>query len=168
MAARILEACDAAAALIEAGWPDRGDADGAARVYAPPVGLTADAETRLTGRRVFVFPGPYTAEQLDRESQWRRYTVRVLAVEQYAGDLADDAGPPREWVDERVTWFADTVFDPLANQSLVLVGEMIPAPDEQAVIDVLYDADFLLQHKAFWSVATFVFAEPTDLAGNHP
>lgn len=165
MTARVLDAADAAVALVLAGWSDKGEADGVTRVYAPPVNLTEDSDSPIAGRQVFVFPGPYDAAQLDRADQWRRYTLRVLVVERYT---AGAGGPPTAWVDERVGFVQTVVFDPLADQSLVLVGEMTPDPeadDAHAAVDTLYDVDVLLNHKTFWSVMTFVFREPTSLAG---
>lgn len=159
--ARIIQAADAAVALILAGWTGRGADDGAERVYAPPIHLSGDEAPPLAGRRVYVFPGPYSAEQLDRADQWRRYTLRVLAVERYP-----DAGdPPTGWVDTRVNFVEAKVFNALANQSLKLTGQMTPDPEFTATIDELCDREILIQHKTFWSYMTFGFVEPTDLTG---
>jgi hypothetical protein len=90
---------------------------------------------------------------------------RCLAVERYT----DGPGlPPDAWMDERVRWFEQQVFNVLANQSLVLTGELTPDETEAATIDVLYDADVYRQHKTFWTVATFHFVESSDLTGAHP
>lgn len=161
MSARVLDACDAAVALIAAAWSPPAPS-AVTRVYAPPVNLTEDADPPLAGRQVFVFPGPYDAAQLDRAGQWRTYTLRVLVVERYTAG----AGPvPAAWLDERVRFAQDAVFNRLADQSLKLVGQMTPDPETPAAVDVLYDPDVLLQHKTFWSVMTFTFVEPTDLTG---
>jgi hypothetical protein len=163
-AARVLDLADAAVAKVLEGWAAAGP-DGAARAYAPPVNLTDDAKPVHRGRRLYVFPGPYSAEQMDRADQWRRFTVRALAVERYT----DGPGlPPDAWMDERVRWFEQQVFNVLANQSLVLTGELTPDETEAATIDVLYDADVYRQHKTFWTVATFHFVESSDLTGAHP
>jgi len=160
--ARIIQAADAAVALILAGWTGRGADDGAERVYAPTINLSGDDAPRLAGRHVYVFPGPYSAEQLDRADQWRRHSLRALVVERYA-----DAGDPtRAWVDERVNFVEQRVFNPLANQSLKLVGQMTPDPEFVATIDELCDRAILQEHKTFWSYATFGFVEPTDLTGD--
>jgi len=162
MAARILQAADAAAALILASWSDKGKHDCVERIYAPPVSLTEDSQPVLRGRKVFVFPGPYAASLLDRADQWRTYTLRTLTVERYT----DDSGPPpREWIDARTEFVEQNVFNVLANQSVELIDQMTPAMDERPTIDVLYDIDTLLKFKTFWSQATFYFAEDTDLAG---
>lgn len=159
--ARIIQAADAAVALILAGWTGRGADDGAERVYAPRVHLSGDEAPALAGRHVYVFPFPYSAEQLDRGSQWRRYSLRVLIVEQYksAGD------PPTSWIDERVYFVEQKVFNPLANESLKLIESMSADLDAVSTLDEVCDRETLIQHKTFWSYATFPFAEPTDLAG---
>lgn len=165
MSARVLDACDAAVTLVASLWTDKGKADAVTRVYAPPVNLTDDSDGALAGRQVFFFPGPYAAGQLARDSQWRKYTVRALVVERYT---AAAGGPPTAWVDDRVDFVEATIFNPLADQSKFLVDQMTADPEadpDHATIDVLYDVDVLLNHKTFWSVATFRFAEPTDLAG---
>jgi hypothetical protein len=147
--------------LILAGWTGRGADDDAERVYAPPISLSGDELPLLAGRHVYVFPFPYSAEILTREAQWRRYSLRVLAVERYPG--AGD--PPRLWLDERLYWFEQVVFNPLADQSLKLMTEFSPDLDAVATVDEVYARDTLIEHKTFWSYATFPFAEPTDLAG---
>lgn len=159
--ARILLACDAAVETIDAAWTDKGKCDGVQRVYAPPINLTEDAEPVHTGRQVYVFPGPYTTTLYTRGDQWRGYTLRALMVERYvdAGDVPD------EWIDERVSFFEQGVFNLLANQGLTLIDEMAPALDETATIDLLYDVDMLLKLKTFWCLATFPYAEDTDLTG---
>lgn len=158
---RILLAADAAVTLIQDGWSAMGGSDSVERVYAPPIPLSGDELPLLAGRHVYVFPFPYSAEQLDRADQWRRYSLRVLVVER----CTDAGDPPRAWVDSRVLFVEKFVFNPLANQSLKLLDNMTPDPDFVASLDEVADRETLIQHKTFWSYATFGFVEPTDLTG---
>lgn len=169
--ARILAVCDAAAALILANWTDRAAADGCARSWIPEINLTEDVDESelLNGRQVYVIPAPdaYSADLITRNDQQRNYKFRVLVVERYIPESEEDPKtPPNSWVDERVTWFQNTIFNPLANQTeCVLLDEVVPALEENASVQVIVDRDVLLQHKAFWAWAEFPFVEDTDTRG---
>ena len=164
--ARILQACDAAVALILAGWKASssppGDDDAVTRVYAPSISFTLDSPPPIVGRQVFVFPGPYQATTFTRADQLRDYKIRVLIVEQYSEAEGD---PPEAWVDVRVNFCEQMIFNPLVNPALNLIDEMFPALEEQAVVDLLYHDDKLLKDKVFWSVMTFPFQEDTLQTG---
>ena len=166
--ARILDLADAAVTLIGRAWatadPPRAPPSAVQRVYAPPIPLTGDAQDPLAGRQVYVFPGPYDASQVTRDEQFRRFTLQVLTVERFTGD----GDPPNTWVDDRVTFVEQGVFNLLANRELKLVGEATPDPDEPSTIDLLYDRPELIQQKTFWSVCTFHFIEGADNTGAHP
>ena len=169
--ARIIAACDAAAALILAGWEASdsppGGLDGVERDWIPEIGLTEDAETPHRGRRLYVIPAEdaYSADLITRDDQERKYKFRVLMVEQYAPEEGDALMPSRAWTDERVNFFEQRVFNVLANQSTVLLDEMVPALEETASVQMILDRDVLLQHKTFWAWAEFPYMEDTDLNG---
>lgn len=162
--ARILQACDAAVGLIVANWNksatpmDTEEGDGVTRVYAPPISFTPDSPPQIAGRQVFVFPGPYDAANFTRVDQLRDYKIRVLVVEQYT---ADTDGPPTAWIDDRVSFCEQLIFNPFANSELVLFDQCFPALEDQATVDVLYDAKQLLENKAFWCEMSFPFQEDT-------
>lgn len=167
--ARILSVCDAAKALILSAWGDDiTAADGVTRTWIPEINLTEDATPVHCGRQLYVIPAPdaYSADLITRNDQQRNYKFRVLMVERYVP--ADDESPktpPDSWIDERVTFYQNTVFNPLANQSTVLLDEVVPALDETATVQVLVNQDVLLQHKTFWAWAEFPYVEDTDLNG---
>lgn len=161
-AARLIAAMDAAAALIRAGWLAVAP-DGVTRAYTPPINLTPDAAPQLAGRQVFVFGTWSVREQLTREAQLREYRIRPLLVEQYA-DGPDD--PPTAWVDERVRFFEQQVFDPLADPGLKLIDGMTPDWETNpATVDEWCSLDVLLHHKTVWAYATITFVEETTNAG---
>lgn len=166
MDARLLQLCDAAAALILTGWnasatPATGD-DAVQRVWSPTISFTPDSPEPISGRQVFAFPGQYAATNLTRSEQLRDYRFRVLVVEQYSDAEGD---PPKEWIDARVNFCEQVVFNPLVNPALFLLDSFFPALEEQATVDVLVDSDMLQQNKAFWSLMTFPFQEATTWIG---
>jgi hypothetical protein len=166
--ARILAACDAAAALILAGWDDRGADDAVTRDWIPEINLTEDAEPVHVGRRLYVIPAPdaYTADLITRNDQQRNYKFRVLMVERYLpADENAATTPSRDWIDERVNFFEQRVFNVLANQGTVLLDELVPAIEETATVQVILDRDVLLQHRTFWAWAEFPYVEDTDING---
>jgi hypothetical protein len=166
--ARILAACDAAAALILAGWDDRGADDTVTRDWIPEINLTEDAEPVHVGRRLYVIPAPdaYTADLITRNDQQRNYKFRVLMVERYLpADENAATTPSRDWIDERVNFFEQRVFNVLANQGTVLLDELVPAIEETATVQVILDRDVLLQHRTFWAWAEFPYVEDTDING---
>lgn len=168
--ARINAVCDAAAALILANWPDKVSADGCLRTWTPEIQLTEDIEQTppLTGRWLFVIPAPdaYSADLITRNDQQRNYKFRVLMVERYVpADENAAKTPPDSWIDDRVEFFEQNVFNLLANQANVLIDEVVPALDENASVGMILDTDVLLQHKAFWGWAEFPYCEDLDLTG---
>jgi hypothetical protein len=168
--ARVLDGCDAVVALIQTAWTNStsppGANDGVRRDYAPPINLSQDTAAPLTGRQVIVFPGPYQWPQIDRETQWRRYSIRVLVVEKYDPTLP--APPPTAWIDTRVAFVEQIVVNTLADPTNPLTGNMVVDPDDPGGIDLLYSPDDLIELQTFWSVATFHYREETTLQGVHP
>lgn len=165
--ARVLDLCDACAAAVSAAWVPTGD-DAVARVYAPDVGLTQDnPDTLVRGRKVYLFPGAYASPLLDRGSLLRRYTVAWLVVERYA----DGAGfPPDAWLDDRVAFVEQTVFNVLRDPTLVLTGAVVsgvqPDPEAEPAVDPVYDLDLLIENHTFWSQGTLTYIEAVDTTGN--
>jgi hypothetical protein len=108
--ARVIDAADAAVALIKAAWADRVAPSDVRRAYLNQrINLTGeDAGELLRGRQVYVFPFPPVSAADDPGDLWRTYLLRVLVVERYA-----DAGdPPDDWVDERVAFVEQTGVRP--------------------------------------------------------
>ncbi|MDB5310677.1 MAG: hypothetical protein JWO38_4879 [Gemmataceae bacterium] len=164
--ARILDVCDSVVSMIQTAWVPAAPS-AVSRVYDPDIGLTAeDVNTRLAGRQVLVFPTKYESPaQASRDMLWRKHRVTVLTVERYT----DGSGsPPVAWMDARVGFVEQMIFNPLRNPALVLAGQLVtqafPAPDEAAEADV-YDIDIVIQDRAFWAEVRVVLQEPTDLTG---
>lgn len=159
--ARIVQACDMVAAAIQAALPV-GDGTTVTRAYLPTVNL----ET-ITGRHLIVYPLAYTqADVLTRTEDVEEHLVGVLVAEKYtaAEDVAG-TGAPRDWIDERVKFVQDYVYDLVGTAR---VGDMTPevlaesAWPETAEVAAVYDDAVLAQHKVFWSISTFAFRR--DLA----
>lgn len=164
--ARVIDAADAAVALIAAAWNPVAPS-GVRRAYPNQrIDLTAESAAELLqGRQVYVFPGsPVTSRPMTRGDLWRTYVLRVLVVERFA-----DAGdPPADWIDERTAFVEQVVFDVLSNPDLKLVGQLTPDPEQDASIDEVVAADLLRDLKVFWSYASVPYVEPTDHSGSHP
>ncbi len=164
--ARALLLCDEVAALILAGWnasaTPPASIDGVQRAYSPTISFTPDSAPQIEGRQVYVFPMPYTATPQTRETQLRDYLVKVLVVEQYS---AAEGDPPTAWIDERVNFCEQVVFNPLMNPQLVIASQWFPPLETEGTVDVLYDQPALQENKAFWSVMTLPFQEQTLWTG---
>lgn len=165
--ARVVDLCDQVAALVSALWGPLAP-DAVTRVYGPDVGLTPDEpDTLITGRQVYVFADAYEVpESADRGSLWWDYAAAVLVVERYT----DAAGaPPTAWVDARVKFVEESVFRPLRDPTLTLTGAAVagafPDPERHATVDVVYDQEVLIQHRAFWSLVRVYFKDTTDNTG---
>ena len=79
--ARIIAACDAAAALLLAGWTDRGADDGATRDWIPEIALTEDPgfDTRdLRSVRVAISGGAVVAPSANRSGHGWRLRARMI------------------------------------------------------------------------------------------
>lgn len=165
--ARILSVCDAVASFIRTTWQPTAPS-AVTRTYGPDVGLTTDDEsTLLSGRQVFVFPASYAVPvQVTRaEVEWR-YGVTVLVVERFDEDGETPGKPPNAWMDERIAFVENSIFKPLRDQDLTLLGSIIPAlaeGGEVARVEVVYDLNLFLQHRAFWSQVTLPFEEVNKL-----
>lgn len=165
--ARIIEVCEAVASFIRTTWTPIAP-DAVTRTYGPDIGLTPDDDaTLLSGRQVFVFPASYAVPvQVTRaEVEWR-YGVTVLVVERFDQDGETAGTPPVAWMDERIEFVENTIFKPLRDQDLTLLGSVIPSlaeGGEVAQVNVVYDLDLFLKHRAFWSQVTLPFEEVNKL-----
>ena len=155
MAARVTEVCqlliDRLVSLLPAG-----DLTTFERAYVPTI-LDADFAANiaaLAGRKVYVMPSTYgQAEIASRGQDNNRYGPSVLIVERYtdAGGVAD------AWLDDRIAWVESQVYGPLQNlRADPLDGTLWP---HSADVAVVYDPDFLREHKLFWSEVHFEFRE---------
>lgn len=166
--ARVLDLCNAVVTAIQTAWNPTGP-DAVSRVYAPDVGLSPDeTDTLISGRQVYVFPAAYGSPGLATRSElWRRHTIAVLVVERYT---AAAGAPTTAWIDDRVAFVEQQIFNLLRDPTLELAGSVVtqafPIPDEEAGrVDPVYDLETLIEHRTFWSQATFEFQELTTTAG---
>lgn len=155
--ARVDEFCDAVGATIQTAWapiaPDAVVVD-----YAPDIGLSVtEKDTLIYGRKVYVWPNAYAApEMINRAELLKRFSCSVVVVERYT----DDAGrPPKDWIRTRTLFVEQQIFNVLRNPALVLLDALVPSREEPGVIDVVFDLDVLIEHRAFWASGTFTFEE---------
>ncbi len=155
MASRVNEVCDALIDRLVSLLPS-GDKTTFERTYVPDI---LDAEFAagllgLTGRKVYVMPASYgQAEIATRSQDLNRYGPSVLVVERYT----EAGGVARPWLDDRVEWVERQVFGPLQNlRAEPLLGSLW---SHAADVTLVFDPDFLREHKLFWSEVTFEFRE---------
>ena len=152
MAARIVEVCDAVVAVIAAAWSPTGN-DTVSREY------DADIDSKkLVGRKVYVFPASYAnPEPSSRSEDFYDYAVAVMVSERY-----EDAGRvPNSWVDDRIAFTRDKVYEPLSDaRTLLILGTLYPLTAE---VDPVYDVDELRSRKLFVSVVNFTFRESVEV-----
>lgn len=152
---RLTEVADAIAAEIETAWEPVAP-DSVARCYRDTTNLAT-----VTGRQVRVFPLAISDENASRGENLTTYGITVVVVERYTA--ADGAGEPSvEWVDERIGWVEDVVYDTLANYgvgdtpylAVTGHGRIFTETSDWAVCQVDY-----LGTKLFWSELEFTFRE---------
>ena len=143
MADRLLEVADIAAAAVSTAWSPTAP-DSVSREYGDE-----EPAATFTGRRVYVFPmGDGEVERISRtEVEWY-YKLAIVSAEKYTG-----AGlPTKAWMDERVEWAGDKVYDVLnVDRQSEFLGT--PATLYTQSIDRSEAYDFDLYRKGFfWCV----------------
>lgn len=160
---RILTLCDALVTAIDTAWT-QGASDTISRRYIAPI-ATNELHT-LTGRHIYVFPGPYSDEPADRGRDLFRHEIGLIIVERYeslGGDPADTT--LRTWVDTRVDFVESTViaaidFDGRGAAGVLEIGSTRNVMTES--IEVLtYDEEILNEKKTFLSRLTVNFLDYT-------
>lgn len=144
MAERLLEVADIAAAAVNAAWAPTGD-NVVSRAYG-------DEEKRhsMPGRRVYVFPiGKREVEKITRtETEWA-YRLAVLTVEK----CPDPGLPSDAWMDERVEFVGEKVFDVLNVDD---PDDWLGTPAELYTFEIdwseVYDFEAYRTLGCFWSV----------------
>lgn len=158
MASRITEIRDALADWLEASW--EGDDPVPATVHKSLPRIDADA---ITGRHVWLYRGgqsdggPSTKTEHDTD-----YRIVVQVNERYEGT---EAQPPEAWIDERLDWVAENVWDFLG-----LIGERddegagFPATLATVWVETRdwpdsFDPDMLTEHSVFEANIVLVVRE---------
>lgn len=156
--ARILTLCDQLVTLIDAAWT-QGASDTITRRYIAPVD-TQELQT-LTGRHVFVFPGPYENSPNTRGHDAWVHTIGLLIVERYeslGGEPADTT--LRTWLDTRVDFVEGTVINAIDfdGRTSLRIGSTREILTESITVET-YDVDLLNQSKLFWSEIEATFRD---------
>lgn len=157
---RILTLCDQLVTEIDDDWA-QGASDTVTRRYIAPVNV--QELNSLTGRHVYVFPGPYENSPETRGHDAWVHTVGLLVVERYAtvgGEPADTT--LRTWLDTRVDFVEGTVINAIDFDGRTSLRIGSPATREiltESITVETYDVDMLNQHKLFWSEIEAVFRD---------
>lgn len=148
MAASVLDIADAVVAAIEAAWGPT-DPDSVERDYL----FRADLD-RMQGRQVRVYPLSYTDNPASRGSVDGGESICEFGIGVTVAERCTEAGKPsREWVDERVTFAEEKVYNVLSNRLPGVSKSLTLEADAGSV----YDIGILGQNRAFWSEFEFVF-----------
>lgn len=146
-----LSLCDKLVEVVRAAWQPAAP-DLVERLYEAPI----DTSKKGAGRRVYLFPTTYSSEPANRGHDLYSHKIFALTVEKY-----EDAGrPPAAWVDERVDFVYEQLFQGLdfSHSGPLLWGSRSIVTKTIEPVD-LYDAAYLVQMKVFWCELTFEFNE---------
>jgi len=156
MAAQITTLCDALVTQVLAAWNTSISPSSVSSPDSVSWEFLAEIDSdTLTGRKVFLFPGPdYSNGPATRgEDEWV-YAVAALVVERYT-----DAGTPtKDWIKERVEFVQDIVSGSLdfVRSYLDISGREIWTQENTVTV---YDPEKLEKQKLFWSEVKFEFRE---------
>ena len=117
-----------------------------------------DYTSSITGRKVLVHcEGYLQADSNTRGTDRNAYIVTAVVARRYT----DTAGPPaEEWVDGEIEWVQEHVYDALSGSRKVARPKTLFERGiwcEEAVVETLYDDDFLDEDSLFLSVLRFEF-----------
>jgi hypothetical protein len=124
-----------------------------------------DLATSFTGRRVYVFGLEASqVEATTRSADRNEYRITIAVLERYeaAKDIASDAARDA-WVDERVAWVEDVIYDRLGEARTrtdrprpraLVSGGYVPASKEWPKV---YDYDLLRTTNLFMSAVVIAF-----------
>lgn len=152
--ARISEVADGTAAVIDAAWTGKGVHDAVSVEYELPV--RESNVQQLTGRKVFVFEDGYGNVGItSRGTDLNEYRVKVMCVELYT--LA--GRPTKAWCRERVQFVAEKIVDAL-DFTRDDDGRLLSSLWTETInVESVCIAEFLGEHKVFWSEIEFTFRE---------
>jgi hypothetical protein len=135
----LLDLCDELAETIQLSIGSGEDIQ-ASRAYRQELNLGT-----FDGRQIRVFPKSYTSPGVTtRREIYRLATVIVVIAERYTGD----GFPPDDWMDERVVWVEQNIFDVFADVTPFRLGKYWC---DTADVTIAYDYDLLTENKIFWS-----------------
>lgn len=158
--ARVLTLCDALVSAVTAAWTTIvADSGTVTRRYIAPVDV--QELNSLTGRHVYVFPGPYDNSPDTRGHDCWVHVIGILVVERYTtlgGEPAD--ATLRTWLDDRVDFVESTVINTIDydGRTRLSIGSTRKILTLSIEVET-YDVDMLNQQKLFWSEITATFQD---------
>jgi hypothetical protein len=141
----LIDLCDELVTVIQ-GNLSSGDDIEVTRAYRQELDLG-----KFTGRKVRVFPKSYTSPDVitRREVLWQASLVIVVAER-----FTDNGFPDNAWMDERIVWVEQNIFDVFGNVEPFRLGKYWC---ESADVTVAYDWELLNEDRVFWSETELVF-----------
>jgi hypothetical protein len=118
---------------------------------------------RFTGRRLYVFgTGEIHEGALTRGEDDNRYRIGVVVFERHVGD--GPASADTTWIDGRVAWVEENVFDFLGDARSPALEDTDLIPFSQEWVTV-YSADLLRQLSLFRSEVSMVYRKVEGTSG---
>lgn len=155
---RVLDLVDALVGSVAAAWAPAAP-DAVSRQYLAAV--TASDLNDQAGRKVFFFPGPYTAEAAERGGTLWGYRVGAIVTRRYTGADKPTSAALKAWLDGEVSFVQQYLTDGLDygqfDRFLEFGGRQVWTEDVE--VSVLYDPDELDQRKGFRAEVAFLFRE---------
>lgn len=153
--ARVIDLCNAIVAKLAALAPESTVIE---RAYCP----SYDGRT-MTGRHIWVLPGPESENQYTRGQ--KEMGPRVAVTVAYKFDdvpASTDTEPvPPVKVDEQIKWVQDHVWDVLRDERIRFgVDFPLDAYPWAADMETLYDDAELIENKVLYSEMVFEFRVP--------
>jgi hypothetical protein len=116
---------------------------------------------KFTGRRLYVFgTGEIHEGALTRGEDDNRYVVKVVVFERYVGDGL--ASADMAWIDGRVAWVEENVFDFLGDARNPALEDTDLTPLSQEW-EAVYSVDLLRQFSLFRSQVNLVYRKAEDI-----
>jgi len=146
----VLEVADAVVDKINTAWAPVGN-DSVSREYLTPIEVE-----NIIGRKVYVFAADYSDEWETRSENLSSYTIALIVAER-----CQDAGQPsKTWLDERVKFVNEKVWDVLSD---VRTGRLLDNTVWPQTAEVLvYDVPLLNEKKLFWSEIEISYREVAE------
>lgn len=164
MPSRIVEVRDAAATLVETEWAAEFGPLGANDEVIARYTVDIDS-SKITGRKVYVFPSTIAGRPIARGDDEKDYTLAFLIVERFTAD--DGQGDPdEEWVDERVEfaeWLENLLGDPRRDRLLADIGDPNSGLwPEVSEVTTVCDLEELAERRLYVGVVTVTYREQVE------
>jgi len=155
--AREIELCDKLVSVVKAAWNPSGN-DSVSQEFLAPV-TTSDLKD-LVGRKVYLFPGPWSREFADRGEDIEGYQIGAITINRFPEASGPTSAEVKAWMREQVYWVQAYLFDLLdySGRTLLALGSRRFWTQSIDVVQ-LYDQDELARNNVFRCDLAYQFRE---------